>query len=118
MYYRRKIILQLLSALGGPVEQLRLQKLMFLFSQQQPGEKEALKAKDATLLQQLVEAFGHYTIEELLQYTYTQYPYYALKTQVWENYLTQEAWEKAHAAITYRQQRRKQLSRYCGKKVM
>lgn len=148
MYYRRKIILQFLSALGGAVERLRLQKLLFLFSQQQqqpvyhflpykygaysfqanadlgtlakygwvtatantwqlaqqPGEKEALKAKDATLLQQVVEAFGHYTTEELLQYTYTQYPYYALKSQVWENYLTQEAWEQAHAAITYRQQ--------------
>lgn len=35
MYYRRKVIVQLLSALGGSVERLRMQKLLFLFCQQQ-----------------------------------------------------------------------------------
>lgn len=35
MYYRRKILLAILSELGGKVSKLSLQKLMFLFSQSQ-----------------------------------------------------------------------------------
>ncbi|MEM9866482.1 MAG: DUF488 domain-containing protein [Bacteroidota bacterium] len=36
MFYRRKIILGLIELLGGEVEKLRLQKLLFLFSQKKP----------------------------------------------------------------------------------
>ncbi|MGE6221090.1 DUF488 family protein [Nubsella zeaxanthinifaciens] len=35
MFYRRKIILALLELFGGELEKIRLQKLLFLFSQQQ-----------------------------------------------------------------------------------
>lgn len=35
MYYRRKIILSLLELFGGELEKIRLQKLLFLFCQQQ-----------------------------------------------------------------------------------
>ncbi len=34
MYYRRKIILALLQVMGGELEKLRIQKLLFLYSQQ------------------------------------------------------------------------------------
>lgn len=67
--------------------------------QQEPGEKEALKGKDTALLKEVVEAYGHYTTEELLQYTYTHYPYYALKSQVWDKYLTPDDWAQAKACI-------------------
>ena len=36
MFYRRKIILGLIELLGGEVEKLRLQKLLFLYSQKKP----------------------------------------------------------------------------------
>lgn len=35
MFYRRKVILSLLQLFGGELEKIRLQKLLFLFSQQQ-----------------------------------------------------------------------------------
>ncbi len=35
MFYRRKIILALLELFGGELEKIRLQKLLFLFSQKQ-----------------------------------------------------------------------------------
>ena len=35
MFYRRKVVLALLQALGGEVEKTRLQKILFLFSQRQ-----------------------------------------------------------------------------------
>ena len=35
MFYRRKIILALLKLLGGELEKIRLQKLLFLFTQKQ-----------------------------------------------------------------------------------
>lgn len=35
MFYRRKIILSLLEAFGGQLEKIKLQKLLFLFTQQQ-----------------------------------------------------------------------------------
>jgi Uncharacterized conserved protein len=36
MFYRRKVILSLLQLFNGELEKIRLQKLLFLFSQQQP----------------------------------------------------------------------------------
>lgn len=36
MYYRRKVILGLIELLGGEVEKLRLQKLLFLYSDKKP----------------------------------------------------------------------------------
>lgn len=36
MFYRRKIVLALIELLGGEVEKLRLQKLLFLYSQKKP----------------------------------------------------------------------------------
>lgn len=39
MYYRRKVILGLMEALGGEVEKIRLQKLLFLFCKQQKEPK-------------------------------------------------------------------------------
>lgn len=37
MLYRRKFLLALLELLGGEAEKMRLQKLAFLFGQQQPA---------------------------------------------------------------------------------
>ena len=36
MFYRRKIILGLIELLGGEIEKLRLQKLLFLYSEKKP----------------------------------------------------------------------------------
>lgn len=40
MYYRRKIILALMQLFGGEMDKIRLQKLLFLFTQQQQGKRE------------------------------------------------------------------------------
>lgn len=40
MYYRRKIILALMQLFGGQLEKIRLQKLLFLFTQMQEQKKE------------------------------------------------------------------------------
>ena len=36
MFYRRKIILALLQLFDGQIDKIRLQKLLFLFTQKQP----------------------------------------------------------------------------------
>jgi len=125
MFYRRKIILALLQLLGGPIGKIRLQKLLFLFTQRQDkaeydfipydygcysysanadltamvnqrilSEKtknhftkvdktdyiKTIKEIDKKLLDEIKLDFGNMTADELMEYTYVNYPYWAINS--------------------------------------
>ena len=131
MFYRRKIILALLQSFDGQLEKIRLQKLLFLFSQKQEkkvydfipyrfgsysysanadmnamvsrgflstDEKHfekldktnylnQLKPVDLKLLQEVKTNYGNMSATALMKHTYTNFPFYAINSEVAANIL-------------------------------
>ena len=138
MFYRRKIILALLQLFDGQLDKIRLQKLLFLFTQRQAkaeydfvpyrfgcfsysanadlitmvkkgmleeDEKtfeksdktdflKQLKPADLKLLKEVKVNYGIMSATALMKHTYLNYPFYAIKSEVAENILTKEEFEK------------------------
>lgn len=142
MFYRRKIILALLQLFDGQLDKIRLQKLLFLFTNKQ-GKAEydfipykfgcysysanadmtamvtrgflnedeksfekkdktdylkQLKPADLKLLQEVKNHYGKMSANALMKHTYINFPFYAIKSEVAENILSQEELEKVTKA--------------------
>lgn len=142
MFYRRKIILALLQLFDGQLDKIRLQKLLFLFTNKQ-GKAEydfipykfgcysysanadmtamvtrgllnedeksfenkdktdylkQLKPADLKLLQEVKTQYGKMSANALMKHTYINFPFYAIKSEVAENILSQEELEKVAKA--------------------
>ncbi|MCZ2130704.1 MAG: DUF488 domain-containing protein [Bacteroidia bacterium] len=142
MFYRRKIILALLQLFDGQLDKIRLQKLLFLFTNKQ-GKAEydfipykfgcysysanadmtamvtrgfliedeksfekkdktdylkQLKPADLKLLQEVKTNYGKMSANALIKHTYINFPFYAIKSEVAENILSQEELEKVTKA--------------------
>jgi uncharacterized protein (DUF488 family) len=142
MFYRRKIILALLQLFDGELNKIRVQKLLFLFTQKQTkalydfipykfgcysfsanadmtamvkrcflieDEKsfqkkdptdylKQLKPTDLKLLQEIKTNYGKMSANALMRYTYINFPFYAIKSEVSENILTKEELEIVNKA--------------------
>jgi uncharacterized protein (DUF488 family) len=142
VFYRRKIILALLQLFDGQLEKIRLQKLLFLFTNKQvkaeydfipykfgcysysanadmtamvtrgfltEDEKtiakkdptdylKQLKPADLKLLQEVKTHYGKMSATALMKHTYINFPFYAIKSEVAENILSQEELEKVTKA--------------------
>lgn len=142
MFYRRKIILALLQLLDGQLDKIRLQKLLFLFTQRQAKSEydfipyrygcysysanadmmamvtrgfltedektfakkdpsdylNQLKPADLKLLQEVKTHYGKMSANALMKHTYINFPFYAIKSEVAENILSQEELEKVTKA--------------------
>jgi len=138
MFYRRKIILALIELLGGRVEKLRFQKLLFLFSmkKQDPeydfvpykygcysysahadmntmikkglisetGNEYAkedknrylkyLRPQDKRILDEVVSDYGHMSKDALIEYTYLNYPFYAIRSTIAKEVLPGKLYER------------------------
>jgi uncharacterized protein (DUF488 family) len=125
MYYRRKILLSLIQHLEKP-EKIKLQKMLFLFSELQlepsyhfvpykygcfsfranadihtlrkydilnehnnrlsvnkkTDFRDQLKPFDREVLQKVVELYASLPINDLIRFTYTEYPYYAINSTI------------------------------------
>jgi uncharacterized protein (DUF488 family) len=57
-----------------------------------------LTEDDRRQVQQLVHDFGTYTTDELIKYTYEQFPFYAIRSTVVNKYLDPEGMKKVQAA--------------------
>lgn len=142
MFYRRKIILALLQLFDGQLDKIRLQKLLFLFTNKQ-GKAEydfipykfgcysysanadmtamvtrgflnedeksfekkdntdylkQLKPADLKLLREVKIHYGKMSANALMKHTYINFPFYAIKSEVAENILSQEDLEKVTKA--------------------
>lgn len=142
MFYRRKIILALLQLFDGQLDKIRLQKLLFLFTNKQAkaeydfipykfgcysysanadmtamvtrgflneDEKtfekkdktdylKQLKPADLKLLQEVKTNYGKMSANALMKHTYINFPFYAIKSEVAENILSQDEIEKVTKA--------------------
>ncbi len=138
MFYRRKIILALLQAFDGKLEKIRLQKLLFLFSQKQEQSSydfipykygcysysasadlrvmvkkgflldnanfytkedninyiKMLKASDCKILEETERSYFSMSSNALMKYTYINFPYWAIKSEVAEKILSKVAFAK------------------------
>jgi len=139
MLYRCKLLIALLQAFGGSLDKLRLQKLLFILSQNQTAPSfdflpykfgccsfqsyadlsklvsdghiqerlrgdsissgkwvvvdrkdylKALKTTDVNLIESVKKQFVHCSNEALLRYTYTRFPYYAIRSAISEKILS------------------------------
>lgn len=59
-----------------------------------------LITKDKRNLTMLKTKFGHYSLNKLLKYVYTNYPYYAINSEIAEKYLTTEILNKKRPTNT------------------
>ena len=96
MYYRRKILLALLSFFGGKLTAKQLQKYLFLFTRQQDTKSfdfvpyhygcfSFQANQDISTLTKYgytKDKFGKLTQTELIRHTYRNYPYYAIKSDI------------------------------------
>jgi uncharacterized protein (DUF488 family) len=157
VFYRRKIILALLQLFDGQLEKIRLQKLLFLFANNQikaePDCRQAcydfipykfgcysysakadmaamvtrgfltedekhfylkdpdasigtgptdylkqLKPADLKLLQEVKTHYGKMSANALMKHTYINFPFYAIKSEVAEDILSQDELEKVTKA--------------------
>jgi uncharacterized protein (DUF488 family) len=142
VFYRRKIILALLQLFDGQLDKIRLQKLLFLFTNKQAkaeydfipykfgcysysanadmtamvtrgflneDEKtfekkdktdylKQLKPADLKLLQEVKTNYGKMSANALMKHTYINFPFYAIKSEVAENILSQDEIEKVTKA--------------------
>ena len=138
MYYRRKVILALLQLFDGQLDKIRLQKLLFLFTNKQSkseydfipfrfgcysysanadmtamvsrgflSEEEKsfqkkdkidylkqLKSDDLKLLLETQALYGKMSAKALMKHTYTNFPFYATRSEVASNILTKAELEK------------------------
>lgn len=138
MYYRRKILLALLDAFKYKLKKINLQKLLFLFTQEQdiPNfhfvpykygafsfqanadlntmikynqvqlmEKtwgkidnknylKVLKDSDRIRIINLYDKFKNFSTDDLIRYTYINYPYYAIKSNVAKDKLSETEYAK------------------------
>ena len=138
MFYRRKIILALLQLFDGQLDKIRLQKLLFLFTNKQikaeyefipykfgcysysanadmttmvtrgllnEDEKsfekkdktdylKQLKPADFKLLMEVKVNYGKMSATALMKHTYLNFPFYATRSEVAENILSKEEFEK------------------------
>jgi len=143
MYYRRKILLSLLNVLGGNIDKIKLQKLLFLFTQEQLTPTfhfvpykfgcfsfqanadlntmikyeqvsednnswmlltehnyiKELKNEDRIILSKVKSKFASYNSNELIKYTYVNYPFYATKSTIARDRLSDEEYEKVLQVI-------------------
>ena len=98
MYYRRKVILALLEIFDGKLEKIRLQKLLFLFSQRQAKAEydfipynglskidkssylNVIKEQDKKHLFEIKKIYGTLDGNALMRHTYLNYPYFAINS--------------------------------------
>lgn len=145
MYYRRKIILNLLDRFSGDMTAKRFQKLLFLLTRSQekkafdfvpykygcysfqasqdlhtmasqgflqiiekpggneialksmPGEASDLTLMDSAIIDTLLDKYGSLSQDELIKYTYTKYPFYAIRSVLAKDLLSQEELSRVHA---------------------
>jgi uncharacterized protein (DUF488 family) len=138
VFYRRKILLALLQILGGKVDKIKYQKLLFLLNNNQAipsfdfipykygcfsfqsyadlrtmakygyvkenknssnGSWEKVDKKnylqellisDLSELQLIKKRFGKCSTSDLIKFTYTNFPYYAIKSTICNNYLDED----------------------------
>lgn len=138
MYYRRKILLSLLEINDGKLTAKKLQKFLFLISQQQDdksyhfvpykygcfsfqanqdiqtlqkygnlkisespsgrfielndGEKyhSTLKVNDKIILNKIKNQFINFSQNELIRYTYVNYPYYSINSSILDDVLNKD----------------------------
>lgn len=131
MYYRRKILFALLQVFDDKLDKISLQKLLFLFCQQQSEKSfyfvpykfgcysfqanadlntlvkyglimeagvnwkkadtkdylKEIKFIDKSAILYIKAQFGKYSKDELVNYTYKTYPYFAINSTIAENVL-------------------------------
>jgi len=137
MFYRRKVILSFLQNFNNELNKIKLQKLLFLFTQEQ-AEKvydfipykygayscsasadmsamsqkgilidrqksfflndatdyfAALKPEDQHSLQKIKSTFGRMSNNDLMRYTYNNYPYWAINSATAQNLLSRAKYE-------------------------
>ncbi len=141
MYYRRKYILALIQQFGGHIENLNLQKLLFLATRKQDKKsydfvpykygcfsfqanqdlstmiklgnvrkaentwncldktdyKAQLKREDIASINWVHRNYQDFDSENLIQETYRNYPYFAIKSKIAEKVLTPEELERVNA---------------------
>ncbi len=145
MYYRRKIILNLLDRFDGDMTAKRFQKLLFLMTRSQenksfdflpykygcysfqasqdlhtmasqgliqiidkpegseillnymPNEASGLTLMDSAIIDTLRAQYGSLSQDELIKYTYTKYPFYAIRSVMAKDLLSPEEFSMVHA---------------------
>lgn len=145
MYYRRKIILNLLDRFDGDMTAKRFQKLLFLMTRSQenksfdflpykygcysfqasqdlhtmasqgliqiidkpegseillnymPNEASGLTLMDSAIIDTLRVQYGSLSQDELIKYTYTKYPFYAIRSVMAKDLLSPEEFSMVHA---------------------
>jgi len=145
MYYRRKLILNLLDRFDGNLTAKRFQKLLFLMTRSQekkafdfvpykygcysfqasqdlhtmagqgflqiieksggseivlksmPGEASGLTLMDSAIIDMLLAQYGSLPQDELIKQTYIKYPFYAIRSVLAKNLLSQEELSRVHA---------------------
>jgi len=128
MYYRRKIILSLLSLKPGPVSKIDLQKLLFIFTKYPKANADLktmikydlvsaddkkwtledtstnyfdqLKEEDKKTLTAMMKHHGQKSTSDLIKFTYRSFPYWATKSTVAEKYLSSEELAKVESYKT------------------
>jgi uncharacterized protein (DUF488 family) len=149
MFYRRKVIFAILEAFANTLDKRSLQKLLFLFSQQQSiksydfipykfgcfspsanadliamqsqaqinideqniynistatNYSQSLKKTDIEILNWLKDNFANCTANDLIKYTYIQYPYWACKSQIADQVLSKLELKKVQEATPQNQE--------------
>ncbi len=138
MYYRRKILLSILNSFGGKLEKIRLQKLLFLFCQEQRNPVyyfvpykfgcysfqanadlntmkkyeqvdesnktwllksthnyiREIKDDDRIILSQLKSKFWEMSTDDIIKYTYREFPFFAINSIVASDKLSKEEYNK------------------------
>ncbi len=138
MYYRRKVILALLQLFDGQLDKIRLQKLLFLFTNKQTKSEydfipykfgcysysanadmtamvtrgflnedeksfekkdkvdylKQLKSDDLKLLRETQALYGKMSASALMKHTYTNFPFYATRSEAAAKILTKTELEK------------------------
>lgn len=145
MFYRRKLILAIIQSFGGELEKIKLQKLLFLFSEKQIKQdygfvpykygcysfsasadiktmitKELLKETETSYLKEdkadfiktlkesdrkvllyIKNLFSNMDSNALIKHTYINYPYYAIKSVLAKNILSNVQLDKVISKRPY-----------------
>lgn len=142
MFYRRKVILALLQLFDGSLDKIRLQKLLFLFTQRQAKAEydfvpykygcysysahadlttmvskkildsnentytkkdrteylKDLKPDDKKFLLEVKKHYGRMSSRALMKHTYLNYPFFATRSEVAADILSEKELEKVEAS--------------------
>ena len=62
-----------------------------------PGEASGLTLMDSAIIDRLLDQYGSLPQDELIKYTYTKYPFYAIRSVLAKDLLSQEELSRVHA---------------------